>query len=256
MAYASWSKGYKTGGWTTRLSNPLPADPVTGVVPAPDFDEENARTIELGVKSQFAGNRVQINAAIFKTNYDGIQLNFQQGVSPTIQNAGDAEIKGGEIELNSVITDAFQVSASFGYTDAEYTSVLGPAAVAPSPFQAGVFVGAELPKTPKTKFNVSPRYEFSMPGGAALTLLADYTHTAKAWNDTERTFLLQRDEVDLINASVGYRSPSGLWTVTAGGTNLSDERYLTTGQAQIAGGQIFGTYSRPREWYLSLQVKQ
>ncbi|HWL47138.1 MAG TPA: TonB-dependent receptor, partial [Sphingomonadaceae bacterium] len=34
MVYGSWSKGYKTGGWTTRLSNPL--------LYAPGFDEEKA----------------------------------------------------------------------------------------------------------------------------------------------------------------------------------------------------------------------
>jgi iron complex outermembrane recepter protein len=28
-----------------------------------------------------------------------------------------------------------------------------------------------------------------------------------------------------------------------------------TGQAQVAGGQIYGTYSRPAEWYARLGVK-
>lgn len=76
MAYASWSKGYKTGGWTTRLSNPLPT--------APDFDEEKATTWEAGVKSTLLDRRLQINAAVFTTAYKGIQLNFQQGTSPTV----------------------------------------------------------------------------------------------------------------------------------------------------------------------------
>jgi iron complex outermembrane receptor protein len=91
MAYGSWSRGYKTGGWTTRLSNPLPF--------APDFDEEKAETFEIGVKSTLLDRRLQINAAAFTTKYKGIQLNFQQGVSPVIQNAGDARIKGFEVEL-------------------------------------------------------------------------------------------------------------------------------------------------------------
>ena len=80
MIYGSWSKGYKTGGWTTRLSNPLPT--------APDFDEEKATTYEIGIKSTLIDRMLQVNAAVFTTKYAGIQLNFQQGVSPTIQNAG------------------------------------------------------------------------------------------------------------------------------------------------------------------------
>lgn len=246
MLYASWSKGYKTGGWTTRLSNPLPT--------APDFNEEKATTWEVGLKSTLLDRRLQVNAAAFLTNYKGIQLNFQQGVSPTIQNAGDARIKGFEVEVVAAPTDGFLINASVGYTDAYYTAVLAGAQVAANPFQAGVFPGADLPKTPKWKFNVSPRYEVSMGGDARLVLLADWTHTTSLWNDTERAFLLQRGPTDIVNGNITYKSGSN-WELTVGMTNITDERYLVTGQAQIAGGQFYGTYSRPREWFARLGVE-
>jgi len=242
MTYASWSKGYKTGGWTTRLSNPLPT--------APDFDEEKATTWEVGVKSTLIDRKLQLNAAVFTTKYAGIQLNFQQGVSPTIQNAGDARIKGFEVELTAAPADGFLINASVGFTDSKYTSVLPGAQVAANPFQAGVFPGADLPKTPKWKFNISPRYELAV-GEGKVVLLADYTRTSSLWNDTERAFLLQRPSTDMLNGSITYKSGKS-WDVTAGMTNITDERYLVTGQAQIAGGQFYGTYSRPREWYLKL----
>jgi iron complex outermembrane recepter protein len=247
MVYASWSKGYKTGGWTTRLSNPLPT--------APDFGPEKATTYELGLKSTLIDRRLQVNAALFQTEYKGIQLNFQQGVSPTIQNAGDARIKGFEIEVTAAPTDAFTINGSIGYLDAKYTNVLVPARVAANPFQAGVFPGGELPKTPKWKFNVSPRYELRMGNGGKIIALADYTHTSSLWNDTERAFLLQRPSTDILNGSVSYRDPGDHWDITLGMTNITDTRYLVTGQAQIAGGQFYGTYSRPREWYAKLGLK-
>jgi len=250
MVYGSWSKGYKTGGWTTRLSNPLSY--------APNFDEEKATTKELGVKSTLMDRKLQLNAAVFETKYDGIQLNFQQGVSPTIQNAGAAKIKGAEIEAVFAPVDGFMINASIGYLDAKYTSVLAGAQVAPSTGkfgQAGVVPGATLPKTPKTKFNISPRYEVNLANGGSLVMLADYTHTAKMKNDTEGSYLLDRPATDQVNASVTYNEPQGKWSATVGGTNLSDERYLTTGQAQLAGGQVYGTYSRPREWYARIGVK-
>jgi len=242
MTYASWSKGYKTGGWTTRLSNPLQT--------APDFDEEKATTWEVGVKSTLIDRKLQLNAAVFTTKYAGIQLNFQQGVSPTIQNAGDARIKGFEVELTAAPADGFLINASVGFTDSKYTSVLPGAQVAANPFQAGVFPGADLPKTPKWKFNISPRYELAV-GEGKVVLLADYTRTSSLWNDTERAYLLQRPSTDMLNGSITYKSGNN-WDVTAGMTNITDERYLVTGQAQIAGGQFYGTYSRPREWYLKL----
>lgn len=246
MLYASWSKGYKTGGWTTRLSNPLPT--------APDFNEEKATTWEVGVKSMFLDRRLQVNAAAFLTDYKGIQLNFQQGVSPTIQNAGDARIKGFEVEVVAAPTDGFLINASVGYTDSYYTAVLAGAQVAANPFQAGVFPGADLPKTPKWKFNVSPRYELSVGADSKLVFLADWTHTTSLWNDTERAYLLQRGPTDIVNGNITYKSGNH-WDLTVGMTNITDERYLVTGQAQIAGGQFYGTYSRPREWFARLGVE-
>lgn len=247
MIYGSWAKGYKTGGWTTRLSNPLPF--------APDFDEEKATTWEIGVKSTLLDRHLQINAAAFTTDYKGIQLNFQQGVSPTIQNAGDARIKGFEVEAVIAPVREFTINASVGYLDAYYTRVDAGAVVAPNPLQAGVFVGATLPKTPHWKFNISPRYEAELGSHGRLIFLADYTHSTGLKNDTEGTFLLDRPNVDTINGSIQYIAPNDHWNLTVGGTNLTNDRYLVTGQAQIAGGQIYGTYNRPVEWYARLGVK-
>lgn len=243
MAYGSFSRGYKTGGWTTRLSNPLPV--------APTFGEEIAETFEAGVKSTLLDRRLQLNAAVFTTKYKGIQLNFQQGVSPTIQNAGDARIKGFEIEMVAAPADGFTITASAGHLDAYYTNVLAPAQVAPNPFQLGVQKGSDLPKAPSWKFNVAPRFEMAV-GDGKIVALADWTHTTGMRNDTEGTILLLRPTTDIVNASLQYQAPENQWNLTVGGTNITNERYLVTGQAQIAGGQIYGTYSRPAEWYVRL----
>lgn len=251
LVYGSWSRGYKTGGWTTRLSNPLSF--------APDFDEEKAETFEIGVKSTLLNRALQINAAAFTTKYKGIQLNFQQGVSPTIQNAGDARIKGFEIEAVAAPVAGLTINGSVGYLDATYTRVDGPAQVAPNPDPVfgnfGVVPGATLPKTPKWKFNISPRYQFELGSSGRLILLADFTHTEKLKNDTEGYFLLVRPATDILNASLQYIEPGEKWNLTVGGTNITDERYLVTGQAQFAGGQAYGTYSRPAEWYARFGVK-
>ena len=247
MVYGSWSKGYKTGGWTTRLSNPLPY--------APDFDEEKATTFEVGVKSKLLDRKLQLNAAAFITNYRGIQLNFQQGVSPTIQNAGNARIKGFEVEAVAAPFSGFTLNGSVGYLDAYYTSVDAGAQVAPNALQAGVFKGVQLPKTPHWKFNVSPRYQVALGNGGKAVVLFNYTHTTKLKNDTEGTFLLERPSTDVIDANLTYEAPGGHWSLTGGGTNITNERYFTTGQAQLAGGNIFGTYNRPAEWYVRLGVK-
>lgn len=160
-------------------------------------------------------------------------------------------------------TDSFTINGSVGYVDARYTYFCGEggvirgfcnansAFVAPNPFQAGVKAGDALPKSPKWKFNIAPRFETPV-GAGKVVFLADWTHTTKMRNDTEGTFLLVRKSTDMVNASVTYKAPEDRYSVTAGALNLTNERYLVTGQAQIAGGQIYGTYSRPVEWYVRL----
>lgn len=243
MAYASWSKGYKTGGWTTRLTSPQAV--------APSFGPEKASTFEIGFKSQFFDRKLQFNAAAFTTDYRGIQLNFQEGDSPAIRNAGNARIKGVEAEAVLAPVAGLVVNASLGYIDAYYTSVLpGVEAVSgPNIYQAGTYAGASLPKTPKWKINLSPRYEARLANGGSLVFLADWTHATSVWNDAQRTYILRRPTIDVVNLSATYREPAGHWNLTAGGTNVTGNRYLTTGNENLTDGAFFGTYSRPAEWY-------
>uniref|UniRef100_UPI003B3AF99E TonB-dependent receptor n=1 Tax=Sphingomonas sp. TaxID=28214 RepID=UPI003B3AF99E len=250
MIYGSWSRGYKTGGWTTRLTNPQ------GNV-APDFNEEKASTWEAGVKSTLFDHKLQLNAAAFSTDYKDIQLNIQIGTSPTIANAGNARIRGFELEAIAAPARGLTINASLGYIDAVYTSVSAAAAAVggPSPFQAGTIVGSSLPKTPKWKTSVSPRYETHIGNGGSLIFLADWSHASSVWNDTQRTYLLRRGAVDLLNASIAYQEPGDHWTLTIGATNLTNDRYLTSGGSNIADGTFFGTYNRPREWYARFGFK-
>jgi outer membrane receptor protein involved in Fe transport len=251
MVYGSWSKGYKTGGWTTRLSTAI------GNV-APDFNEEKATTWEVGVKSTLLDRRLQLNAAAFTTAYRGLQLNIQVGVSPTIDNAGDARIKGFELEMVAVPVEGLTLNASLGYISAKYTSILPAALVNASPIpgiQAGIFDGAPLPKTPSWKFNIGPRYEMDLGNGGSIVLLADWTHSSELWNDIARTLASRRKSNDIVNASITYNEPGDHWSLTLGGTNLTDDRFVTSGGANVAAGGVFGTYNRPREWYARLGFK-
>ncbi len=241
MVYGSFSKGYKTGGWTTRLTAPQPAG-----TPAPTFGPEKATTWELGVKSEFADRKAQLNFSTFYTKYNGIQLNFQVGTSPTLQNAGTAEIYGFEAEFLARPVPDLTLSAGVGYTHAEYTEL--------SPFVTGVTLNSSLPKTPEWKLTLSPQYRLDLGDHGDVLLSADYTHATSMFNDTENTALLARPATDMLNASITYRAPDKNWELAVGATNLTNERYLTTGQGQIAGGVTYGTYNRPREWSVTGRV--
>jgi iron complex outermembrane receptor protein len=249
MGYVSYSQGYKTGGWTTRLTNPLPT--------APTFDPETATTWEVGLKSQWLERRLQLNLALFTTDYRNIQLNFQEGTSPTIANAGNAQIKGVEAEGIVNFGSGLTLNSSVGYLDAHYTAVApGVAAVSGSDaFQAGALVGGDLPNTPRWKANISPRYQYVFSGGSKMIATVDITYTGQSWLDAQRTYLLRQRANTLANFSVSYSEPKDRWSVAGGVTNLSDTRFLTVGNENLADGLIYGGYNRPREFYGRISVK-
>ena len=242
LLYASYSKGYKTGGWTTRLTTPQPAG-----TSAPQFNPEHATTFEAGLKSEFFNRRVVLNISAFTTRYNGIQLNFQVGTSPTLQNAGNAKISGFEAELTARPVPALTIGANVGYTDAKYTFL--------SPFVTGVTLASKLPKTPKWKFSLSPQYTIGLGTRGAILISADYTHTTSLFNDTENTPLISRPSTDQLNASITYQAPKDHWSLSVGGTNLTNDRYLNVGYSNPAAGMEIGTYNRPVEWYATARVK-
>jgi len=249
MLYGSFSAGYKTGGWTTRYTTPQTS--VSG------FNPEKADTFEIGLKSTFLGRKLQFNVAAFDTNYRGIQLNYQVGTSPTIANVGNARIKGVEVEVNARPTRILTLNASLGYTDAHYT-YLDPAVQvtsAPTSYEAGATVGGTLPKTPHWKTNLGPRFDFPLGNGGKISALADYTYTSSMRNNVEGTFALDRAATNVVNASLIYTAPGERYTVTVGGTNITNDRYVTSGSAIPASGVIAGTYSRPSEWYARFGFK-
>jgi iron complex outermembrane receptor protein len=263
MAYVSFSKGFKSGGWTTRLSAPIATPDLAR------FNPEYDKTYELGLKSTWFDRRLLANIAVFYSKYSNIQLNVQEGPSPVYQNAGDATIKGGEIELQSVLGGGFMLNLSAGYLDAYYTS-LNPclvynaaangvcsAANGPQITQGGgqFTLNSSLPKTPKYKVAISPTWDIRMPNNATVRLQADYTITAHMFNDGPNTTLLARPQTNMVNAGIHYIPENSKYEFIVGGTNLTDDRFITVGSVNYAAGEVVGTYSPPREWYATVRVK-
>jgi iron complex outermembrane receptor protein len=240
MAYVSYSKGFKAGGWTTRLSNPV-AD-----IDEAAFGPEKSATYELGLKTQFLDHHVQLNTAVFWTDYTGIQLQIQEGASPVSQNAGDAELKGAEIELNAIVGGGFSVYLGGSWIDAEYTELKTSV--------QGITLDTDLPKTPEYKFTLSPQFDVNLANTGKLRFAVDYTKTASLFNDAPNTPLLARPSTDNLGAAVHYYSPGEKYELTFGGTNLTDDRYLVVGSVNGAEGETVGTYNPPRQWYLSLRM--
>ncbi|MDB6161766.1 MAG: hypothetical protein JWO04_5472 [Gammaproteobacteria bacterium] len=264
MAYVSWGKGFKAGGWTTRLHSPI-ATPKEA-----EFSPEYSKTWEVGVKSEWFNHAVRANAAVFYTDYKNIQLNIQTGISPVYENAGNAKIKGAELEVQSVLGHGLMLNFAGSYIDAYYTYVNPISGIPQYALPDGTIVcpvgcvvsvpgvsplDAKLPKTPKFKFSLSPEYDYVLPNEATLRLIADFTYTAEMFNDALNTPQLRRPPSRMLNSSIHYVSPTGLYDLAVGGTNLTNDRYVTAGSPNYGAGEVGGYFNPPREWYASVRVK-
>ena len=238
MLYTSYSTGFKSGGWTTRLIFPSSTQP--------EFGPETSGTVEVGFKSSFLDDRASTNVAVFSTVHRDIQLSFiAPGFgTPTIKNAGTARINGVEVEASAVVAHGFKMGGSLAYLDAKYTEL--------TPGVTGITLGSDLPKTPKWKASLNPQYVVPVFSGEVRAGL-QFTYTSSLFNDTENTPLLKRPGTELLNGSISYVADSR-WTLTVGGTNLTNKRVLIAGAAQPSVMGYFGTYNEPREWYLQLRA--
>jgi iron complex outermembrane receptor protein len=249
MGYFTYSQGYKDGGWTTRLTN---AEPYL-----PSFGPEKSRTFEVGLKSQWFDRTLQLNLAAFHTDYEGIQLDFQQGLSPTIQNAGNARIMGVEAEGNWLLGHGFSIQGTAGYMDAKYTYLepgVNGADTCVQPLSPCITLGSKLPKTPKWKTSLSPQYVMDV-GPSKIRLQLDWTHTAAMYNDSFDTSILRRPDTDIVGVSATFMSPHDRYEVVVGGTNITNQRFLVTGNEDSSSGLIYGSYNAPAEWYVTLRGK-
>ena len=235
FGYASFSQGFKSGGFSERIAYPR--------AKSPSFGPENVTSYELGLKVSAFDNHVRLNSAVFQTNYSDLQVTVFNMVEPLTENGGKAQIRGFESELTALPVTNLNISASLGYLDGKYLSI-NPGTLIPD--------GAKLAYTPAWTLTTSVSYKNEFNFGS-ITPRLDWSYRSATYFDAINTPELRQAGYGLLNASVRYETVSGRLAVTAGATNLNDKRYILGGFADFAAsGFATATYARPREWYLTV----
>lgn len=240
FTYVSFSQGFKSGGITTRLTAPFNPEIAIGGLNNLTFNEETVDSYEIGFKGSFFDNHVRFNAAVFKNNFDDIQIVVQRGITPANENAGAAEITGVEIDFEALLTEDLNINFAFGLLDAEYTELNELVGLDPN--------SLELPNTPDMTASVALNWHLT----ESFSLNVNYSYTSEVYNDFENTAELKADSSAILGASIKYSSPEEKWSVTGGVTNLTDERRLISGFDAGALDFVIGSYNRPREMYLTV----
>jgi outer membrane receptor protein involved in Fe transport len=112
MAYVSYSRGYKGGGF-----NP-PFDPEDHPNTATDFDPEFVDAYEIGIKNTLFDNTLQANFTAFYYDYQDMQISKIINRTSFNENT-DAEIYGLESELVYAPDEHWLLNANIAYLHSE-----------------------------------------------------------------------------------------------------------------------------------------
>lgn len=235
LGYASYSKGFKSGGFTQRIFPPEPA--------ASRFAPEFVESYELGLKAELLDRRLRLNGAVFQSDYTDIQIVVNEGIAPKVRNAGVARIRGFELEAQALLADGIRFEGGVGYLDAYYRNV--------SPTATPVTVDSRFPNVPKWTASAALNADVIETDLGKLTLRGDWTYKGSHFKDAINTPLLLQKGYSVFGASATFEGIDEHWRLTAGVTNLGDKRYLLGGYSDLTqSSATTGTFSRPREWFL------
>ncbi len=130
MAYASFSRGHKSGGFDARSKRPPaatpPANPLVPNGGSFQYKGERATTYEMGVKAGL-GSTAEINADVFYTDYDDLQTTAFDGAIGFNVGNGTARVQGAELEGRWRVSRGLRLSGSLAYLDFEWKNYLGQA---------------------------------------------------------------------------------------------------------------------------------
>ncbi len=137
MLYASFSQGFKSGGFTaaddqapgqldTATFPCVPGQPIEAcydpTVPNDEFEfeDEEVDAFEIGGKHTLLGGGMTLNWAAFYTLYDNLQTSIFKGVGFGVTNAGKSEVQGIEVDMMWQATDNLRIGANAAWLDATY----------------------------------------------------------------------------------------------------------------------------------------
>jgi iron complex outermembrane receptor protein len=239
FAYASISRGFRSGGFNGRNTSPDPPQA---------YNPESLTAYEIGIKVAPQSGRWRFNGATYfydYSNYQGLTLKSFSGITITVGNIADVHMWGAEFDFAAKPTEWLEVGLSPGYAQQDIVHVDPNATITIEPY-------TRLPNSPTWTGTVyadlkawsGPRFE--------LVAHADY-----AFKSSVEFFLPNYPDegqgaYGLVDARLTFRPVHGNWRVELAGTNLTDRDYRTFAENGTALGvaATSAVYGRPREWEL------
>lgn len=252
LLYVTHRRGYRAGGLNPQAGN-------NGFAYAP----EKVTDFEAGLKTDFTigGMEGRTNLAAYITKLKGAQvsqsfselnpINGQIALINAIVNAATAKIKGIEADVTLVPFENLNLTASYAYTDAKYTSFVD--------FRTGApILGRPFPFQAKHRLNLGGNYTVPLSDQwGAVTASANWSYSSSySLSVFEDPFGIENgyNQLDL---RLDWKN-FGNRDVTLGVfvNNVTKQLYKIGGVPILSVlGSTSGLYNEPRTWGLQLRYR-
>ncbi|NQY89691.1 MAG: TonB-dependent receptor [Colwellia sp.] len=230
FGYATVSTGYKAGGFQD--------GPLTAEDAAISFDPEHITNVELGLKAELLDGSMRLNSSVFLMVQKDLQVRKLEGTVVTTTNAGEAEIKGLELEVMLLPIDELSLGLKYTYLDAVFIDFFDG---------QNDYSGNRLSRTPEHSFVLNIAYDIESPFGmnGLLSLESDYSWNDSRFEDNSNEAPEVIAAYGLLDARIVYDFDN--WQFSAWAKNITDEEfethyikfgnssYITFGQSRTVG---------------------
>ncbi|HRP73145.1 MAG TPA: TonB-dependent receptor [Luteimonas sp.] len=253
--YASYSQGFKSGGFDMRgdaLAAPMTVD---------GYDPEEVDTFELGLKGSALDGRLHFSSAVFYSDYTGQQVTVQalvpglNTIASVVANAGASTIYGAEFEASVQLNKNFRAFTSLGYINAEFDEFLI--------YDANVGGTVNIANT--AGFQNTPEFTgfigatWTIPAfGGSIAVTPTVSYRAKTQMFEFSNAILDQGAYTLVDLNATWTASNGKWSVGVAGRNLTDEEYRVGGYnfpGAAFDNSIVGFYGPPRTWTATLTYR-
>jgi outer membrane receptor protein involved in Fe transport len=216
LAYASFNRGFKSGGYNPNTLGDLPYEP------------EVLDAYEVGLKSDLFGRTLRLNIAGFYYDYSNIQVSVWSGGGlPVIRNGAKARVYGLDADFSAFITERLRVTGGASVLNARFSSFPNATFNFPQPGGGSLSVegdasGNRLPMTPDWTANLAVNYTVPLPSGR-VEFDGNYYHSDGFFGEADN--LRRQEPFDMFGASVTWHGGGRLdgWRFSVWGRNLTNE---------------------------------
>lgn len=266
--YGRYAQGYKAGGLNLNGTvGQTPGNPVADL-DSNRFDPEETESFELGAKMYLFDRTLQLNTTLFYQTVEDFQVNSFDGAGFTLQNAGEIEGKGLEIDYNWTPTENWIIAGGLVLQDIEYAEFKNGSTTIAQQEAAGLQARAEGVVPPQDLTGETPNFVSDVTYAGSVTYLHEissdlmlklgtsYRYRSDYTTGQDNDAYTENDDYWIWNANVTLAAQDESWAIELWGKNLTDEEVINIGfDTPLQTGSFSAFMEAPMTWGLTGRMR-